>query len=149
MSSIDLANPSPIEGRVKHIDIKQAAIQMQPVEPTLILTPASTPEEEKFTDDLDAMAGKKVFSLEKPDDRARELAAKLTLDEQVCLLFLISKPPQSEDSCCSMHLQCHSHRTSDQGLFLYDYLFTTSCFLMKIALQVIQEEYLSQYTFSS
>jgi hypothetical protein len=34
------------------------------------------------------MAGKKIFTLEKPDDTAKELAAKLTLEEQVCSLLL-------------------------------------------------------------
>jgi hypothetical protein len=32
------------------------------------------------------MAGKKIFSLEQPTDKARELAAKLTLEEQVRIL---------------------------------------------------------------
>lgn len=80
MGDIVQTNPSPIEGGdVKHIDIKQPTVQVQPVVATPTLTPTLTPDE----DDLDAMAGKKVFSLERPDDRARELAAKLTLEEQV------------------------------------------------------------------
>ena len=37
------------------------------------------------------MAGKKLYSLEKPDDRAKELASKLTLEEQVCYY-----PPNEE-----------------------------------------------------
>jgi beta-glucosidase len=46
------------------------------------LTPSSTPEQTSPAED-DAMAGKKIFSLERPDDKARDLAAKLTLEEQV------------------------------------------------------------------
>jgi beta-glucosidase len=89
MADIDQANPSPLEGGdTKHIDIKQAAIQVQTVVATPTLTPALTPDE----DDIDAMAGKKVFSLEKPYDRARELAAKLTLEEQVRDLFRYLTP---------------------------------------------------------
>ncbi|KAF2662986.1 glycoside hydrolase family 3 protein [Lophiostoma macrostomum CBS 122681] len=84
MGDIDrpIANPSPIEGKdFKHIDIKQVAVQVQLlVSPTL--TPALTPDQ----DNVEAMAGKKVFTLERPDDRARELAAKLTLEEQISLL---------------------------------------------------------------
>jgi beta-glucosidase len=81
MADIDRANPSPVEQDVtQHIDIKQAHIQVQTVNvATPTLTPALTPDD----DDIDAMTGKKVFSLEKPDDKARELAAKLTLEEQV------------------------------------------------------------------
>jgi hypothetical protein len=37
------------------------------------------------------MAGKKIFTLEKPDDTAKELAAKLTLEEQVCSLLFMSE----------------------------------------------------------
>jgi hypothetical protein len=33
------------------------------------------------------MTAKKIYSLEKPDDRARELAARLSLEEQVSCLF--------------------------------------------------------------
>lgn len=32
------------------------------------------------------MAGKKLYSLERPDDKAKELASKLTLEEQVCTI---------------------------------------------------------------
>lgn len=86
MSSLELASPSPIVGKdVDCIDIKEALVQVQPI--TADLTPATTPEERSPHDDDDAMAGKKVFTLEKPDDRARELAAKLTLEEQVGCLF--------------------------------------------------------------
>jgi beta-glucosidase len=79
MDNINHANPSPVEEDLKHIDIKHAAIQVKPVVSTPTLTPALTPDD----DDIEAMAGKKLFSLERPDDRARELAAKLTLEEQV------------------------------------------------------------------
>jgi len=83
MGSIDLSNPSPLERDVKHTDIKQAAIQVQAVVSTPSLTPDLSPDEKSSAGDLDAMTGKKIFALEKPDDRARELAAKLTLEEQV------------------------------------------------------------------
>ena len=86
MSDIELSNPSPLEGDVKHIDIKHISVQVQDLVPTPSLTPALTPDE----DDLEAMAGKKVFALEKPDDRAKELAAKLTLEEQVCCSRLVT-----------------------------------------------------------
>jgi beta-glucosidase len=43
------------------------------------LTPTSSPKE-------DAVAGKKLYSLEHPDDRAKELASQLTLEEQVRVL---------------------------------------------------------------
>jgi beta-glucosidase len=54
-----------MEDENKPIDLKQAS-----------LTPTSSQEE-------DAMAGKKLYSLEHPDDRAKELASQLTLEEQV------------------------------------------------------------------
>jgi beta-glucosidase len=96
MADIDHANPSPIGGKdVKNMDIKQASIQVQPVVATPTFTPALTPDE----DDIEAMAGKKLFSLERPDDKARELVKKLTLEEQVRGgISLISEelgPPQS------------------------------------------------------
>jgi hypothetical protein len=88
MSMIDVGNPSPIEqGDVKHVDIKQPPVQVQTA---FVDTPAQTPNETPV-DDNDAMAGKKVFSTEKPDDRARELAKSLTLEEQVRLDSDISK----------------------------------------------------------
>lgn len=83
MDTINLGNASPTED-IKHIDLKQAAIHIRPLGlDTPSLTPATTPDENSPADDDDAMAGKKIFSLERPDDKARELAAKLTLDEQV------------------------------------------------------------------
>jgi beta-glucosidase len=89
MGDIDqaIANPTSMEGEnVKHIDIKQVAVQVQPLE-TPNLTPSLTPNQ----DDIEAMAGKKLFTLERPDDKARELAAKLTLEEQVrCQIYIES-----------------------------------------------------------
>jgi hypothetical protein len=76
---MNLGLASAAEGEVRHIDLKQAAIQVQPVP---LDTPATTPEQNSPSDEH-AMAGKKVFSLEQPTDKARELAAKLTLEEQV------------------------------------------------------------------
>jgi beta-glucosidase len=84
MSFIDVNNPGTIErGDLKHVDIKQADIHVQTVVPTPLLTPSHTPER-RLSDDSKDMVGKKIFLLEKPDDRARELAAKLTLEEQAC-----------------------------------------------------------------
>jgi beta-glucosidase len=84
MSSIDADNPGTVQGGdLKFVDIKQANVQVQPVIPTPLLTPSHTPER-RPSDDSNDMAGKKIFLLEKPDDRARELAAKLTLEEQAC-----------------------------------------------------------------
>jgi beta-glucosidase len=81
MADIDQADPSPMEGagEVTPIDTKHAAIHVQPVSSTPTLTPATTPD----ADDHEAMAGKKIFGKERADDKARELAAKLTLEEQV------------------------------------------------------------------
>lgn len=92
MATINIGNASPTED-IRQYDIKHAAIHIQPV--TLVtptLTPAATPEEASPADET--MAGKKIFSMERPDDKARELAAKLTLEEQVCsplLLWQISQ----------------------------------------------------------
>ncbi|KAF2270734.1 hypothetical protein CC78DRAFT_140767 [Lojkania enalia] len=86
MSEIDLGNPSPIENEEARLDnIKQPAFQVQPVVPSPSLTPTLTPKE-KPVDYTNSMTGKKIFTLEKPDDRARELAAKLSLEEQISLL---------------------------------------------------------------
>jgi hypothetical protein len=79
MADVNHADPSPVIGKDVHIDIKHANIHVQPVFGTPTLTPALTPDD----DDIEAMAGKKIFSLERPDDKARELAAKLTLEQQV------------------------------------------------------------------
>lgn len=87
MATINLGNASPTED-IKQHDIKHAAIHIQPVTlDTPTLTPAATPEEASPADET--MAGKKIFSMERPDDKARELAAKLTLEEQVCSLLLL------------------------------------------------------------
>jgi len=80
MSAVDVA--TPIEGgKTGPVDIKEAVVQIKPVTPEL--TPATTPEEQSPTID-NKMTGKKIFGMEKEDDRARALAAKLTLEEQVC-----------------------------------------------------------------
>ncbi|EAT88445.2 hypothetical protein SNOG_04685 [Parastagonospora nodorum SN15] len=77
--NLGIANPT--QGDLRQIELKQATIQVQPV---TIDTPATTPEQNSPSEE--AMTGKKVFSLERPMDKARELAAKLTLEEQVSLL---------------------------------------------------------------
>ncbi|KAF3052003.1 hypothetical protein E8E11_011021 [Didymella keratinophila] len=75
-----LGTLSPTEDDNKIIDLKQATFQVTPVDTvTPSLTPTSPPEG-------DVMAGKKLYSLEKPDDKARELASRLTLEEQISLL---------------------------------------------------------------
>jgi hypothetical protein len=75
-----LGTLSPTEDDNKIVDLKQATFQVTPVDTvTPSLTPTSSPEG-------DAMAGKKLYSLERPDDKARELASKLTLEEQVCII---------------------------------------------------------------
>jgi beta-glucosidase len=87
MAAINPGTLSPVDEDVPHIDIKGAAFHVQPVTlDTPSATPATTPDHSSPLQD-DTMAGKKLFSLERPDDRARELAAKLTLEEQVCFLF--------------------------------------------------------------
>jgi beta-glucosidase len=78
MATINLANASPTEGELRQIDLKRATIQVQPV---TIDTPATTPEQNSPSEEV--MAGKKIFSQERPTDRARELVTKLTLEEQV------------------------------------------------------------------
>lgn len=78
MTTMHLGTLSPTEDDNKTIDLKQATFQVAPAGPvTPSLTPTSAP-------DTDTMAGKKLYSLEKPDDKANELASKLTLEEQVC-----------------------------------------------------------------
>lgn len=78
MSTMHLGTLSPTEDDHKIIDLKQATFEVTPVDTvTPSLTPTSPPEG-------DVMAGKKLYSLEQPDDRAKELASKLTLEEQVC-----------------------------------------------------------------
>lgn len=83
MTTINLGTLSPVDEDVTHIDIKEAAFHVQPVTlDTPSSTPATTPDQSSPLEDS-TMAGKKLFSLEKPDDRAKELASKLTLEEQV------------------------------------------------------------------
>ena len=87
MATISLGNASPAED-IKHIDIKHAIIHIQPLAlDTPNLTPAATPEETSPTEEH-VMAGKKIYSTPRPDDKAKEIAAKLTLEEQVRFRFL-------------------------------------------------------------
>lgn len=82
MATINLGNASPTEGEMHQVDLKQATIQVRPVTiDTPSLTPATTPEQNSPSDEV--MTGKKVFSMERSTDKARELAARLTLEEQV------------------------------------------------------------------
>jgi len=81
MATINIGNASPTED-IRQYDIKHTAIHIQPVTlDTPTLTPAATPEDASPAEET--MAGKKIYSMERPDDRARQLAAKLTLEEQV------------------------------------------------------------------
>ena len=92
MASINLGNASPT-GDIKQIDLKHPAIQIQPLTlDTPLLTPAATPEDASPAEE-EPMAGKKLFSMERPDDKARSLAAKLTLEEQVCFVVLFWNSP--------------------------------------------------------
>ncbi|KAF1946318.1 hypothetical protein EJ02DRAFT_441234 [Clathrospora elynae] len=85
MATINLRKASPTED-VTHMDLKQAAIQIHPMTlDTPSLTPATTPEESSPAEE-DAMAGKNIFSMAQPDLRAKEIAAQLTLEEQISLL---------------------------------------------------------------
>ena len=78
MGDTNLA-PSPIKNpRIADVAIKHAAHHPALTPP--ILTPALTPEEPI---DIEIMKGMKLYTLERPDDAARELAAKLSLEEQV------------------------------------------------------------------
>ncbi|KAF1360684.1 hypothetical protein EJ07DRAFT_155106 [Lizonia empirigonia] len=80
MTTMHLGTLSPTEDDTKLIDLKQATFQVTPVDTvTPSLTPTSPPEGE-------IMAGKKLYSLERPDDKAKELASRLTLEEQISLL---------------------------------------------------------------
>jgi beta-glucosidase len=82
MATINLGTATPKGGEMRQIDLKQATIQVQPVTlDTPSLSPATTPEQNSPSEEV--MAGKKVFSMEQPADKARELAAQLTLEEQV------------------------------------------------------------------
>ena len=65
------------------MDLKQPTIHVQPVTlDTPDSTPATTPDQNSPSEE-DVMAGKKIFSMRRPDDRAKDLAAQLTLEEQV------------------------------------------------------------------
>ena len=83
MAAINLETASPSQADIMSNDLKQAAIQVQPVQ---LDTPATTPDQNSPLE-ADAMAGKKAYAFEKPTDKARELAAKLTLEEQVRTLL--------------------------------------------------------------
>lgn len=85
MAAISLGIANPTQGDLRQIELKQATIQVQPV---TIDTPATTPEQNSPSEEV--MTGKKVFSLERPMDKARDLAAKLTLEEQVRDHFFFS-----------------------------------------------------------
>lgn len=90
MDGIEVTSPTFREGhKTETVDIKEAIVQIKPLTPEL--TPATTPDEQSPCRD-DIMAGKKVFALERPDDRARALAARLTLEEQVRRIFTDSGP---------------------------------------------------------
>ncbi|KAI8939907.1 hypothetical protein NX059_003637 [Plenodomus lindquistii] len=85
MATINLGTASPTQD-VEHIDLKHAAIQIRPVTlDTPSLTPLATPERNSPAGE-DAMAGKKVFDLERADHAARDVAKRLSLEEQVSLL---------------------------------------------------------------
>jgi len=78
--------PTPIEDPgIADVAIKHAAHHPAFTPPTLTL--ALIPEEPI---DTKIMKGKKLYTLERPDDAARELAAKLSLEEQVGCGFDIS-----------------------------------------------------------
>jgi hypothetical protein len=80
----------------KDINPTSASSSQPIVAPPVTLTPALTPPEkhlelaaaDKLEDSAAVMAGKKINSLQRPDDAARELAKKLPLEEQVCLPIL-------------------------------------------------------------
>ena len=81
MGDTNLA-PTPIEDP----GIADVAIKHATHHPAF-MPPALTPEEPI---DTEIMKGKKLYTLERPDDAARELAAKLSLEEQVGCGFDIS-----------------------------------------------------------
>jgi hypothetical protein len=90
MATINFRTASPSED-TKPIDLKHAAVHVQRVTlDTPSMTPAATPEEASPAEET-SMAGKKIFSMERPDDKARELATKLTLEEQVRSFRLLQK----------------------------------------------------------
>ncbi|KAJ4296290.1 hypothetical protein N0V90_006335 [Kalmusia sp. IMI 367209] len=83
MDAIELEQPLSIEGgQVPHINTKEAIIQVQPI--TEYPTPATTPDEQSPREDK--MTGERDLQLNISDERARKLAATLTLEEQISLL---------------------------------------------------------------
>jgi hypothetical protein len=83
MATINLGNASPTEGDMRQVDLKQPTIQVQPVTiDTPTLTPATTPEQNSPSEEV---------SMERPTDKARDLAAKLTLEEQVRTFFVVCR----------------------------------------------------------
>lgn len=96
MAAINLGTLSPVDQDATHLDIKEAAFHVQPVTlDTPSATPATTPDQTSPLGD-GTMTAKKLFSLERPDDRARELAAKLTLEEQVRIYSRSLRSHQSD-----------------------------------------------------
>jgi len=78
--------PNPIEDPgTADVAIKHATHHPAFTPPTL--TPSFTPEEPI---DIEIVKGKKLYTLERPDNAARELATKLSLEEQVGCGFDIS-----------------------------------------------------------
>lgn len=81
MSATELELPlSKERGQPSHIDTKDPVIQVQPV--TDYPTPVTTPDEQSPHEK--DMAVKLDTQIEISDERARKLAAMLTLEEQVC-----------------------------------------------------------------
>lgn len=78
-AAINMGTASPAEAEGRNIDLKQASIQVQPVQ---LDTPATTPEQNSPADEHD-FAGKKVFAMNARVDKIRELVGKLSLEEQV------------------------------------------------------------------
>lgn len=91
MGETSLVPPGPSTPPAeKDADIKVFPRQEPLVQPATI-TPTQTLSESSGSDAGETMAGKKIASLEKPDDAARDLVKKLTLEEQVWILFSCPK----------------------------------------------------------
>lgn len=100
MATINLGNASPPQ-EIRQLDLKHPAIQIKSVPlDTLALTPAGTPEDASPADD-EPMVGKKIYSMGRPDDRAKSLASKLTLEEQVRIAG--EKEEEKQDQTSSVH----------------------------------------------